>query len=573
MKKFDSIHAHLKPSWPTLILLTTALAACGGGGSKGKDHTQADDRSTSARATVLPSGDADCPQGGVLVETGIDENGNGQLDDNEVDSAEKLCNGQNGKNALIDFEDEPAGANCPYGGTHIKSGLDNNGNGTLEDNEISENRYVCSLVDSSLGWQVPVAVEDRGNSNNGGTLAKIDSKGNMQVVWLHQDNSHLDEISFQSRRLVAGSGWSAVETLENLTNPGTFEGMAFSGNSIGTNMLVWSISDGNHRSIFAKLYHPVSGWATSEPIETNNQQEAVKPQVAVDASNRAMAIWEQYQGSQRSIWYNLYLPGSGWDAAQELASPIDKGQSRNPRLAMDDDGNAMAIWNQWDGTKLDLWFREYRANDGWQPAALLEHRDENIIPSKTSLAMNSDGIAVAGWTYADGTQDSLWANTYQNGSGWGNETQIGSGEIIDDVHCAVDHAGNAFVVWTQDDGYGHRVWFSRYEPASGWSNAEKLPGQSYADASDAKVYFDDEGNAMAVWSLSDGASRRIWASRYLSGQGWSTPGLVSSESSSSGSDHDLVFDTDGNAAVFFSQRRSGTSNLESNIYYNRWVAP
>ena len=583
MKTFDSPlsrkYCHLKLAWPTLILLTATLTACGGGGSSGKDLSQLDDRSTSARATVLPAGDTDCPQGGILVETGIDENGNGQLDDSEVDSSEKLCNGQNGLSALIDFEDEPAGANCPYGGMRIKTGLDSNGNGVLDDSEISENRYVCSLVDSNMGWQVPSPVETSISALNFTPMATADSKGNMQVVWLHRDNQNLDEISFQSRRLMAGSGWSSVETLETLTDPGTMEGLAFAGNSTGTNMLVWSISNGSHRSIFARLYHPVSGWADSKLIETDDQQSAEKPQVAVDASNRAMVIWEQYQGigDQRSIWYNRYLPGSEWGTAQELASPVDQGQSRNPRLAMDNDGNAMAIWNQWDGSKLDLWFREYRANDGWQTAALVEHRDENIIPLKTSLAMNSGGIAVASWMHSNGpqTQDSIWVNIYRAGSGWENETQIGSAAAlnIDSPYSAVDHAGNAFVVWTQDDGYGHRVWFSRYEPASGWSNAEKLPGQSYADASDAKVYFDDDGNAMAVWTLSDGASRRIWASRFLPGQGWSTPSLASLEYPSFADQAKLVFDPDGNAAVFFMQWGNGTGELESNIYYNRWVAP
>ena len=555
----------LKLAWPTLILLTATLTACGGGGSKDKDLSQLDDRSTSARATVLPAGDTDCPQGGILVETGIDENGNGQLDDSEVDSSEKLCNGQNGLSALIDFEDEPAGANCPYGGTRIKSGMDSNGNGVLDDSEISDNRYVCSLVDSSLGWQVPVAVATSSSEPNFYPMAEVDSKGNIQVIWFHEINPGVPELHIQSRRLVIGSGWTPVEELETLTDTGTFGGVAFAGNSIGTNMLVWSISDGSHRSIFSRLYNPVSGWVTSETIETDDQQEAENPQVAVDSSNRALAIWEQYQGTQRSIWYNRYNPGSGWGTAQELASPVDQGQSRNPRLAMDNDGNAIAIWNQWDGTKYDLWFREYRANDGWQPAALLEHRDEIIVPFKTSLAMNSNGIAVAGWMHSNGpqTQDSIWANIYRAGSGWENETQIVTATALDisSPYSAVDHAGNAFVVWTQDDGYGHRVWFSRYEPASGWSNAEKLPGQSYADASDAKVFLDDDGNAMALWALSDGASRRIWASRYLPGQGWSTPQLVTS----SGVDHDLVFDPDGNATAFF----TGSNG----IYYNRWVAP
>ena len=41
-------------------------------------------------------------------------------------------NGTNGRNSLIVQTAEPAGANCPAGGTRISAGLDANGNGQLD---------------------------------------------------------------------------------------------------------------------------------------------------------------------------------------------------------------------------------------------------------------------------------------------------------------------------------------------------------------------------------------------------------------------------------------------------------
>ena len=58
--------------------------------------------------------------------------------------------GTNGLNALIKTTAEPAGANCANGGTKIETGLDADGNGTLDAGEVNagQTRYVC---DGSTG--------------------------------------------------------------------------------------------------------------------------------------------------------------------------------------------------------------------------------------------------------------------------------------------------------------------------------------------------------------------------------------------------------------------------------------
>ena len=86
-------------------LFTTALflSACSGGGDSGEEAaanvavtTVSGQYSTRVRQTQLPSDDETCPAGGVLIEQGIDENGNGVLDDDEVDTVDKVCHGADG---------------------------------------------------------------------------------------------------------------------------------------------------------------------------------------------------------------------------------------------------------------------------------------------------------------------------------------------------------------------------------------------------------------------------------------------------------------------------------------------
>lgn len=87
---------------------------------------------------------SNCENGGVKIETGLDNNFNGILDNNEVQNTKYVCNGLNGENSLTTTIKEPAGANCENGGVKINSGLDLNKNGLLDENEITSTTYVCN---------------------------------------------------------------------------------------------------------------------------------------------------------------------------------------------------------------------------------------------------------------------------------------------------------------------------------------------------------------------------------------------------------------------------------------------
>ena len=110
----------------TAALLATMLALVGAcdDGSDGADGTDGQD---GAQGPAGPSGDSgsdggtslivssrlalgstECPPGGVLIEAGVDTNGNGTLDSNEITATEVVCNGQTGGFGV--FEPDPATA-------------------------------------------------------------------------------------------------------------------------------------------------------------------------------------------------------------------------------------------------------------------------------------------------------------------------------------------------------------------------------------------------------------------------------------------------------------------------------
>jgi len=103
------------------------------------------------------SAGANCATGGEKLQAGVDTNDSGVLDAGEVQYTAYVCNGLTGHNALVISSDEPAGANCPAGGTRIDAGTDTNDDNILEGGEITTTGFACNasvVVNSgiTLDW-------------------------------------------------------------------------------------------------------------------------------------------------------------------------------------------------------------------------------------------------------------------------------------------------------------------------------------------------------------------------------------------------------------------------------------
>lgn len=109
--------------------------------------------------TTTPASASSCPYGGHLISSGYDSNRNAVLDSAEVTSATAVCNGApntnppvNGHNSLTRVSAEAAGANCPYGGLQVRSGLDLNDNDALETTEVVATNYLCNGSPGGMPW-------------------------------------------------------------------------------------------------------------------------------------------------------------------------------------------------------------------------------------------------------------------------------------------------------------------------------------------------------------------------------------------------------------------------------------
>ena len=111
---------------------------------------------------------SNCSNGGLRIEAGLDTNSNGILENNEILSTKYVCNGVNGSNSLTTVITEPKGENCENGGIKVNSGIDSNNNGVLEESEIKSSTFVCNGIDGNTSLTRITNENSGSNCENGG---------------------------------------------------------------------------------------------------------------------------------------------------------------------------------------------------------------------------------------------------------------------------------------------------------------------------------------------------------------------------------------------------------------------
>jgi hypothetical protein len=329
---------------------------------------------------------------------------------------------------------------------------------------------------------------------------------------------------------------------------------------------VWEQPSGGRNSIWANRYVVGTGWGTPTLIETDNTRDAYYPKIALDTSGNAIAVWSHSDGTRLNIWANRYVVGTGWGTATLIATD-NAGPALYPRVAMDANGNGIAVWLQSDGTHYNAMANRYVAGTGWGTAALLE-TDNTGNASYPNIAMDANGNAISVWAQSDGTHYNVWSNRYVAGTGWGNAALLendNSGDA-DPGLVVMDSNGNAMVAWHQFDGNNYNIWSRRYIAGTGWGAVALIATNTAGDTSIPSIAMNASGNAVAVWHQSDGTRTNIWANRFAVGTGWGTASLIETDDTGDAIYPSVVMDASGNAVATWLQWDGTWNNVLANVF-------
>jgi hypothetical protein len=129
----------------------------------------------------------------------------------------------------------------------------------------------------------------------------------------------------------------------------------------GQALVVWREErEGVGVDLLASRFTPETGWTPPELIgeaddDGNSYGDSTGSDLAITERGEALVLWHRERGEYSealhqprfSIWANRFEPGKGWESAIPL-STYDLGHAVEPQLAMDEQGRAIATWQQVD---------------------------------------------------------------------------------------------------------------------------------------------------------------------------------------------------------------------------------
>jgi hypothetical protein len=356
-------------------------------------------------------------------------------------------------------------------------------------------------------WQPPRDLS-RPSALAGAPQVTFDAEGNALAVWERSDGGHL-VVQAASRPAFTGR-WSAPQNLSRPGGESLSPQVAVDAN--GDILVVWARSSGRRWAIESAYRPRGRRWGLPETI-TRNADGAASPQVVFDSREGAVAAWAALVGTSWSIETAEGVPGLPWHAPEPLAVA-----GENPRirleLAVDGRGDVLALWEGMSGLHpvVEAAVRP-AARQRWSAVRELSDNTEDAVTPR--LAVNSRGDSVAVWARSNGGNWEVQSVRRRAGGSWELATTLsppGRDAVAPDV--ALDPHGNAIAVWTRSDGSNTVVQSSYGASVSGgWSPARSI-SEAGGDAVAPAVAVDGFGNGTLVWSRFDGSAFTAQASGY-----------------------------------------------------------
>ncbi|MCF6323125.1 MAG: hypothetical protein L3J89_02175 [Gammaproteobacteria bacterium] len=431
-----------------------------------------------------------------------------------------------------------------------------NGSGIINGTNIDNILLSCS------SWGTAMLIENNDTGLASTPQITIDTVGNAIAVWAQSDGTRT---SIWTNRYTAGGTWGNPELIET-DDAGNAVTPQIAVDGSGNALAVWSQSDGDRNNIWANRYTAGGAWGTAQMIETDNANSATAPQITVNDSGDAMAVWQQIDGSGISnIWANHYASASTWGTAETIE--FNTRDAITPQVTMDTNGNAIAIWSQDDSFRFNIQTNRYTAGSGWNPYTQLLESIQAGSAETPQVAFDSAGNAIAAWSHYDGSRYSIWTNRYTAGAPWSIEKLIENHDISDAraPQIITDANNNAQVIWTHAAEGAIRA--NHYTAATdSWEGDVLVSGDISEITNGVQAATDSSGNAIVLWSQTSGggAQMDIWVSHYVTGN-WSTAILIESDSTGAAVNPQIATGSNGDTIAVWSQMNGSMEN----IWFNR----
>lgn len=214
-------------------------------------------------------------------------------------------------------------------------------------------------------------------------------------------------------------------------------------------------------------FHPVSLADKLSPAG----RDAQTPVVAMDNQGNAIVVWSQYDGNNWRIFKSEYR-GNKWLRPATLQDPVSPvgGNAKKPKVAMASNGDVVIVWQQLVSNKISYIMVAEKRQGKWRlPKSIKEHVSYGTNYAwEPEIAMDDGGNTIIVWDQAfkDGRY-AVYKSEYRNGA-WHHPS---SSKDYINVHdggdglrprVVMNNRGDALITWEQDPGGQSRIYKSEY---------------------------------------------------------------------------------------------------------------
>ena len=266
-------------------------------------------------------------------------------------------------------------------------------------------------------WQPEAAIEQNTTATgfSSGPMALLDGSGNALAAW---PNGRTGAGAVASNYFSHSDGSWVFQLPPNEVGslggvPGSFTSSGAPGNvqlattTGGDFLLAWqtTLFDDPERSAEIRIARFKSSdrtWSDAQTLVPNNGRSIRLQRIGSETSGVALVLWTENDGTRTALKTISMAPaGTSCSAVQVIDGAVGGGAAQAD-LAVDPQGRAMAIWQQFEGGRPDDGSRSNiaisRFDGGWSDAVLAETQPGNAISPRASA---NGGQALLGWIQSE----------------------------------------------------------------------------------------------------------------------------------------------------------------------------
>ncbi|WP_287410087.1 hypothetical protein [Oceanithermus sp.] len=341
----------------------------------------------------------------------------------------------------------------------------------------------------------------------------LNNAGEAVMVWYQSDGSGNLRIYEAERQNGSWTGPISFSLADPPTS-GLPQYLDVAINDSGDAVVVW----GQDGQIFGAERQGADGSWTAPAGLNPAGTGRFDPKVALNNAGDAVVVWQQNDGTKNQI-YKVERQGAGgsWIGP----SPLGDTNAINAKVVLNDAGDAVVVWQQSDGTNEQIYKAERRGGAWTTPSDPADHLSlAGTAASGPQVALNDAGDAVVVWQQSDGTNIQIY-KAERRGGAWTTPSDPAdhlslAGTAASGPQVALNDAGDAVVVWEQRDGSNGQI-FKAERRGGAWTTPRDLADHlslAGTDARQPQVALNDAGDAVVVWEQLGGSNWQIYKAEY-----------------------------------------------------------